>query len=63
MVNQLIIPKQKASYIYMKSPQIGIYNASIDKCIELYSRFPANVKVITIKQFKKYTKRNNLKTS
>jgi len=60
---QLIIPKRKASIIYVRKPQIGIYNASLDKCIEVYNRLPAHVKDMTTRQFKKYIQRNSLKTS
>ena len=38
-VNQLIIPKRMASSIYVKKPQVGIYNASLDKCTENYNLF------------------------
>lgn len=63
IVNQLIIPKRKASHIYVKNPQQGIYNASLDKCVDLYNRLPTQVKEMTIPQFKRYTKKNDLKTS
>ena len=63
LVNQLIIPKRVASTIYVKKPQIGMYNASLDKCVENYNRIPSNVKSMTHRQFKKYYKKNSIKTS
>ena len=63
IINQLIIPKHKVSHIYVKNPQLGIYNASLDRCVELYNRLPTQVKAMTIAQFKCYTKKNDLKTN
>ena len=61
IVNQLIIPKRKASCLYVKKPQTGTYNASLDKCVDLYSWIPTNVQEMTIAQFKRYYKKNDMK--
>ena len=63
ILNQLVIPKRKASWLYVRSPQLGTYNASFDKCVELYNRVPSNVQEMTVRQFKKYYKKNDLKPS
>ena len=63
MINQLIIPKRTASLIYVKKPQVGIYNASLDKCIKNYNRIPANIRAMTLRQFRRYYKKNSIKTS
>ena len=63
ILNQLVIPKRKASWLYVKNPQIGTYNASFDKCIELYNRVPANVQDMSVRQFKKYYKKHDIKPS
>ena len=54
LLNQLRVPKRKASPIYVKKPQVGNYAASLDKCIEVYNRQPTKVKEMTLRQFKKY---------
>ena len=63
LTDQLIIPKRKVSLLYVKKPQIGIYNASLDKIIELYNRLPPNVRVMTMRQFKIYLLKNKVKPS
>ena len=63
ILEQLIIPKHTASKVYVKKPQNGIYHGSIDKIIELYNKLPATVRAMSVGQFKKYIKRNPVKTS
>ena len=61
LLNQMVIPKRTASWIYMKKPQMGVYSASLDKCVDLYNRIPTNVQEMTIRQFRKYYKKNDIK--
>ena len=61
LIDELVIPKRVTSHIYTKRPQIGNYCASLDKTIELYNNLPAKAKLMTVRQFKKYCKKNDLK--
>ena len=40
ILDKLVIPKREASIIYMRSPQMGTYPASLDKLIQLYNSLP-----------------------
>ena len=62
IMEQLIIPKRKASNIYVKQPQLGQYKASIDRIVELYNMLSAQVKSMTVGQFKRYMGKNKVKT-
>ena len=62
LINQLVIPKRIASQIYIKRPKNSIYTASIDKITELYNKLPLKVKFMTIGSFKRYMRKNDIKT-
>ena len=62
MIDQLIIPKRKSSYIYVREPQNGIYHGPIDKIIELNNKLPATARTMSIEHLDKYIKRNSVKT-
>ena len=63
ILSQMIIPKRKASHIYMKQPQLGQYTSSLDRIIEVYNKLPASIRVMNIGPFKKYLKKNDIKTA
>ena len=52
LMNQLVVPKRKASQIYVKQPQNSIYMASIDKITDLYNKLPVEVKSMKMGPFK-----------
>ena len=62
LINRLAIPKRNASMIYVREPQNSTYTASIDKLVELYNKLPAKVKLMTIGSFKRYMRKNEIKT-
>ena len=62
ILNKMIIPKRKISMIHLRKPQSGQYHGSLDKVVDLYNKLPAKVKTMTIRQFKKYMKNNDIKT-
>ena len=62
LINRLAIPKRLASLIYIREPQNSIYAASTDRLIELYNKLPAKVKGMTIGSFKRYMRKNDIKT-
>merc|ERR1711954_538391 len=63
IIEQLIILKRKSSIIYVKQPQLSPYHASIDRMVDLYNKLPAEVKLMTMGQFKKYINQNQIKTN
>ena len=61
LLDKLIIPKRETSHIYTKHPQLGTYCASLDKTVEMYNKLPAKAKLMTVRQFRKYCKKNEVK--
>ena len=62
LIEELILPKRSASIIYMKNPQIGTYSASLDKLVNIYNMLPQNAKTMNPAKFKRYLKKNEVKT-
>ena len=63
IIDRLVIPKRKSSTIYVRDPKIWMCHASLDRIVELYNKLPANVKAMKIWPFKRYLKKNTVKTS
>ena len=63
LIDELVIPKRSTSHIYVKKPQNGTYTASLDKIIKIYNLLPASAKLMTMRQFKKYCRKNDIKSS
>ena len=54
---------QKEIFHNVRDPQIGMCHASLDRIVELYNKLPANIKAMKIRPFKRYLKKDTVKTS
>ena len=63
VLSQLIVPKRKASSVFVKQPQLGNYHTSLDKIVEIYNLLPASAKAKQMGPFKRYLTKNTIKTT
>merc|ERR1711954_251067 len=54
VLNQLIVPKRKASSVFVKQPQLGNYHTSLDKIVKIHNLLPASAKAKQMGPFKRY---------
>ena len=60
LLMQLKIPKRKASPIYVKDPQLGNYNCSLEKMVEIYNSLPVDLKAKKVVPLKRHLKKHDI---
>ena len=63
VLSQLIVPKRKASSVFVKQPLLRNYYTSLDKIVEIYNLLPASAKAKQTCPFKRYITKNTIKTT
>ena len=60
LILQLKIPKRIASPIFVRDPQLGNYNCSLDRIVEVYNSLPLDLKAKKVMPFKRYLKKHDI---
>ena len=60
LILQLKIPKRIASPIFVRDPQLGNYNCSLDRIVEVYNSLPLDIKAKKVMPFKRYLKKHDI---
>ena len=63
VLSQLNVQNTKASFFFIKQPQLGNYHTSLDKIVEIYNLLPASAKAKQMGPFKRYLTKNTIKTA